>query len=151
MSTHPPRTVPEDPAACATLGDLLYRDTPKQRIPESAWVAQVRAIATQDAKALRTLFDIAHPLVSCVARRITQDGETAEEVTSEVFYEIWLRAADFDPAQGPVIGWIMNLARARAIDRVQRHTPEYPQPNNVQNRRSVANTAEQHIDGEDRL
>jgi RNA polymerase sigma-70 factor (ECF subfamily) len=34
-----------------------------------------------------------------------------------VFYDVWRRAATYDPANGSVVGWIMNQARSRAIDR----------------------------------
>jgi DNA-directed RNA polymerase specialized sigma24 family protein len=149
MSTHPPPNFPCDTAPPATLGDLLYRDRSKRRIPESAWVAQVRAIANQDAKALRTLFDIAHPMVLSLAQRITQNRETAEEVTLEVFYEIWLRAPDFDPSGGPVISWIMNMARSRALERGHRDPGKKSQPDHVEARPAAANGAGQHMVGED--
>jgi RNA polymerase sigma-70 factor (ECF subfamily) len=51
--------------------------------------------------------------------RITANRETAEEVTLDVFYEVWRKASAYDPAKGSVVGWIMNLARSRAIDRLR--------------------------------
>jgi RNA polymerase sigma-70 factor, ECF subfamily len=51
--------------------------------------------------------------------RITNNRETAEEVTLDVYYEVWRRASAYDPAGGPVVGWIMNQARSRAIDRLR--------------------------------
>jgi RNA polymerase sigma-70 factor (ECF subfamily) len=45
--------------------------------------------------------------------------ETAEEVTLDVFHEVWRRASSYDPANGSVVGWIMNQARSRAIDRLR--------------------------------
>src|SRR4029450_2938690 len=51
--------------------------------------------------------------------RITGNRETAEELTLDVFYDVWRRAASYDPAGGSVIGWVMNQARARAIYRVR--------------------------------
>ena len=51
--------------------------------------------------------------------RITANRETAEEVTLDVFYEVWQRASTYDPANGSVVGWIMNQARSRAIDRLR--------------------------------
>src|SRR6185436_19738651 len=50
---------------------------------------------------------------------ITADRETAEELTIDVFHDIWRRAAGYDPANGTVLGWIMNQARSRAIDRLR--------------------------------
>ena len=51
--------------------------------------------------------------------RITGNRETAEEVTLDVFHDVWRRASAYDPAGGSVIGWIMNQARSRAIDRLR--------------------------------
>src|SRR4029453_16907717 len=45
--------------------------------------------------------------------------ETAEEVTLDVFYDVWRNASTYDPANGSVVGWIMNQARSRAIDRLR--------------------------------
>jgi len=38
-------------------------------------------------------------------------------VTLDVFHDVWRRALTYDPADGSVVGWIMNQARSRAIDR----------------------------------
>jgi RNA polymerase sigma-70 factor (ECF subfamily) len=51
--------------------------------------------------------------------RITRNRETAEELTVDVFHDVWRRAQGYDPANGTVLGWIMNQARSRAIDRVR--------------------------------
>jgi RNA polymerase sigma-70 factor (ECF subfamily) len=51
--------------------------------------------------------------------RITGNRETAEELTVDVFYDVWRRASTFDSSEGSVLGWIMNQARSRAIDRMR--------------------------------
>ena len=51
--------------------------------------------------------------------RITANRETAEELTIDVFHDVWRRASHYDPANGTVLGWIMNQARSRAIDRLR--------------------------------
>jgi RNA polymerase sigma-70 factor (ECF subfamily) len=88
-------------------------------VPERDWVALVRSIAEGDQGALHALYERMHRLVFTVSMRITQSRETAEEVTLDVFYDVWRRAATYDPAAGTVIGWIMNQARSRAIDRIR--------------------------------
>src|SRR5439155_21144645 len=40
-------------------------------------------------------------------------------VTLDVFHDVWRRASAYDPAGGSVVGWIMNQARSRAIDRLR--------------------------------
>ena len=51
--------------------------------------------------------------------RITANRETAEELTVDVFHDVWRHAASYDAANGTVLGWIMNQARSRAIDRLR--------------------------------
>ena len=58
-------------------------------------------------------------MVFTLAMRITANRETAEELTVDVFHDVWRRAADYDAANGTVLGWIMNQARSRAIDRLR--------------------------------
>jgi RNA polymerase sigma-70 factor (ECF subfamily) len=102
-----------------TLGDLLYANRSQVPIPEGDWVRLVRGIATGDQQALRALYERTHRLVFTLAVRISGSRETAEEVTLDVFRDVWLRGAQYDPGGGPVLGWIMNQARSRAIDRVR--------------------------------
>jgi RNA polymerase sigma-70 factor (ECF subfamily) len=40
-------------------------------------------------------------------------------LTVDVFHDVWRRASGYDPADGTVLGWLMNQARCRAIDRVR--------------------------------
>lgn len=99
-----------------TLGDLLYADRSRHRIPEQEWVDLVRATATGDQAALRALYERAHRIAFTLIMRITHSRETAEELTVDVFHDVWRRAPHYDAANGTVLGWILNQARSRAID-----------------------------------
>jgi RNA polymerase sigma-70 factor, ECF subfamily len=79
----------------------------------------VQSIAAGDQLALHALYERAHRPVFTVIMRITANRETAEELTVDVFHEVWRRAARYDAANGTVLGWIMNQARSRAIDRLR--------------------------------
>jgi RNA polymerase sigma-70 factor, ECF subfamily len=79
----------------------------------------VHAIAAHDQSALHALYERAHRPVFTLIMRITCNRETADEVTLDVFHEVWRRASSYDPAGGSVLGWIMNQARSRAIDRIR--------------------------------
>ena len=102
-----------------TLGDLLYANKAKTPIPESDWVGLVQSIARGDQLALHALYTQAHRIVFTLIMRITSNRATSEELTLDVFYDVWRRASSYDPEGGPVIGWIMNQARSRAIDRLR--------------------------------
>lgn len=103
----------------ATLGDLLYADKAKPRVSEAEWVELVCAIATGEQLALQKLYGRTHRIVFTLIMRIVNNRETAEELTLDVFHDVWRRAGRYDPSGGTVLGWIMNQARSRAIDRVR--------------------------------
>ena len=79
----------------------------------------VQGIAAGDQNRLRELYERSHRLVFTLALRICGSRERAEEVTLDVFHDVWRRSAQYDPSGGSVVGWIMNQARSRAIDRVR--------------------------------
>ena len=101
-----------------TLGDILFADR-KPSTPESEWVTLVRSIAARDPRALQALYQRTHRIVFTLIMRITRNRQTAEELTLDVFHDVWRRASTYDAAQGSVVGWVMNQARSRAIDRVR--------------------------------
>jgi RNA polymerase sigma-70 factor, ECF subfamily len=105
--------------AIRTLGDLLYADRQKSRVSEEEWVALVRSIAAGDQAALRALYQRAHRIVFTLTMRISGNQQTAEELTLDLFHDVWRRASSYDPQNGPVLGWLMNQARSRAIDRLR--------------------------------
>jgi RNA polymerase sigma-70 factor, ECF subfamily len=102
----------------ATLGDVLYARS-KAPVPEQDWAALVQSIAAGDQLALHALYERAHRPVFTLIMRIAANRETAEELTVDVFHDVWQRAARYDPANRTVLGWIMNQARSRAIDRLR--------------------------------
>ena len=102
-----------------TLGDILFADKSKVHVSEDEWLQLVRAVAGGDQRALHFLYEQTHRIVFTLIVRIIANRETAEEVTLDVFYEVWRKASTYDPANGSVVGWIMNQARSRAIDRLR--------------------------------
>jgi RNA polymerase sigma-70 factor (ECF subfamily) len=102
-----------------TLGDVLYADKTIPRESEEIWAALVHSIAAGDQAALHALYERTHRVVFTLIMRIAGNHATAEELTLDVFHDVWRRAAAYDPANGTVLGWIMNQARSRAIDRLR--------------------------------
>jgi RNA polymerase sigma-70 factor (ECF subfamily) len=102
-----------------TLGDVLFGNRAKAPVPETVWVGLVKSIAGGDQLALHALYTQTHRIVFTLIMRIVSNRETAEELTLDVFHDVWRRAPLYDPAGGSVVGWIMNQARSRAIDRLR--------------------------------
>jgi RNA polymerase sigma-70 factor, ECF subfamily len=102
-----------------TLGDLLYANKTQAPVPEKDWVALVQSIGRGDQLALHALYARTHRVVFTLIMRITGNRETADELTIDVFHDVWRRASAYTPEGGSVVGWILNQARSRAIDRLR--------------------------------
>lgn len=87
----------------------------------SLWLEYVRKAALGDEGALGTLYDESSGLVYSVALRILGRPEDAEEVTLDVYSQVWRSAGTFDAARGSVPAWLITMARSRAIDRLRSH------------------------------
>ncbi len=77
------------------------------------------AIARGDEEAFAELYDRMAAYVHGVTRRVVRDPAQAEEVTQEVFVEVWRTAARFDGTRGSVRTWVLTMAHRRAVDRVR--------------------------------
>jgi len=110
---------PQRESETRTLGDLLYVSKAEVRVSEKDWVRLVQSIAAGDQLALHSLYEQTYRIVFTLIVRITNNRETAEELTVDVFYDVCRRASAYDPAGGSVVGWVMNQARSRAIDRLR--------------------------------
>ncbi len=79
----------------------------------------IRSIGAGSAEALADLYDRYASTVFGLAKRITGRVEDAEEVVQDVFAQVWRQATRYEGARATVAGWIVMLARTRAIDRVR--------------------------------
>lgn len=83
-------------------------------------VSLVSRIADGDGGALAAAFDLYSPAVLGLLCRILKGRTEAEEVLQEVFLQVWTQAGRFDPQRSSPRGWILMLARSRALDRLRR-------------------------------
>jgi RNA polymerase sigma-70 factor (ECF subfamily) len=77
-------------------------------------------VARGDAQAFAALYDELSPAVFGLARRVVRDPARAEDVTQEVFLEVWRKAARYDSNLGRPKTWIMTITHRRAVDAVRR-------------------------------
>ncbi len=82
--------------------------------------ALMRRVARGDAQAFETLYDELSPAVFGLARRVVRDPARAEDVTQEVFLDVWRQATRFDVGLGKARTWVMTIAHRRAVDAVRR-------------------------------
>jgi RNA polymerase sigma-70 factor, ECF subfamily len=86
-------------------------------------VALVARIVQRDESALAALYDRYAGMLSSVLNRILRDTQAAEEILQDIFFQLWRTAAQFDPSRGSLPGWLLVIARNRAISRLRRHNP----------------------------
>ena len=72
-----------------------------------------------DEQAFSLLYDDLAPMLYGTVLRVVRDPSMAEEVTQEVFVELWRLAARFDAERGSVRSWAAVIAHRRAVDRVR--------------------------------
>ena len=100
----------------------MTRKSQLQAVPHGAAEADedlVQRLAAGDRDAVAELYDRHAARVMGLAVRIVRNSSDAEDVVQEVFSQAWRSAPNYQPARGTVAGWLLMMARTRAIDRVR--------------------------------
>lgn len=75
--------------------------------------------AAGDEAAFTELYDLTLRRVYGTVLRVLRSPEHAEEVTQEVYVDVWRQAPRYAREKGSVMGWIATMAHRRAVDRVR--------------------------------
>ena len=102
-STPPPSALPDNPQA--------------ERAREEAELLD--KVGSGDRKSFEELHRRLATLLFSSALGILNNREAAEDVTQDVFMQIWDKAPSYDPARGKAVTWALTLARNKAIDRLR--------------------------------
>jgi RNA polymerase sigma-70 factor (ECF subfamily) len=114
----------------------------------------LRRAATGDETAFADLYDAVSSRLFGLVRRVVRDPAQSEEVTQEVFLEIWRHSARFDPSKGGAMSWMLTIAHRKAVDRVRsaeaaRHRDEgYGASNQDVTHDSTAEAVVERLDAE---
>jgi RNA polymerase sigma-70 factor, ECF subfamily len=76
-------------------------------------------VAEGDQAAFGQLYDQCAGRVLGLVRRLLKDSAQSEEVTQEIFLEVWQNAKRYDPAKGSATTWILTMSHRRAVDRIR--------------------------------
>lgn len=77
-------------------------------------------IAGGDGQAFARIFELHSPVTLGLLVRILGRRSEAEEVLQEVFLQVWTQADRYEASRSTPRGWILMLARSRALDRLRR-------------------------------
>ncbi|GAC1662835.1 MAG: sigma-70 family RNA polymerase sigma factor [Candidatus Acidiferrum sp.] len=93
----------------AAITSMGKRDAP----PDGALMQR---LILKDVSAFEQLYERHSRLVYSLVLRMLQQAGTAEEVVQDVFLQLWRNADRYDSARGPLVPWLLTLARNRALD-----------------------------------
>ena len=79
----------------------------------------IQRMAAKDANALDAFYTRYNRLAFSLVLRIVGNREDAEEVLTEVFWQVWQQSQRYDSTRGKPIAWLLTIARTRAIDRLR--------------------------------
>ncbi|MCB1909731.1 MAG: sigma-70 family RNA polymerase sigma factor [Rhodocyclaceae bacterium] len=95
--------------------------------------ALIGRMAAGDEQALGEFYDLTAARVHGLALRIVGEAMLAEEVVEDVFFAAWQQASRFEPTRGRPLGWLMVMARSRALDALRRRDSAvcHPEPSQI--------------------
>ncbi len=120
---------------------------------EQEWGLLIAQTAQGDQASLATLYDRTSPQVYGLVLKILDNREAAEEVTLDVYTQVWRQAYTYDETRGTPGSWLMTLARTRAIDRYRAGSSERGRIESLDTIElfvSEGETPEQALEGQER-
>jgi RNA polymerase sigma-70 factor, ECF subfamily len=122
-----PVTVGTSPTRSESLGGTLMQESTHRLFvmkrtdePGEDDLRLLRQIASGDEAALSAIYDRYSASVYSLVRRILKDEAAAEEITQDVFLQLWKISSRFDPQRGALRSWLLVMARNRAISHLRR-------------------------------
>jgi RNA polymerase sigma-70 factor (ECF subfamily) len=76
----------------------------------------MQGIQQEDPDALSKLYDRYNGIIKALILRVIHNETEADDLLQEIFMELWNQAKNFSPKKGKPLGWMVTLARRRAID-----------------------------------
>jgi RNA polymerase sigma-70 factor (ECF subfamily) len=80
----------------------------------------MQAIQAEDQEALSQLYDRYNGILKALILRVIHNEAEADDLLQEIFMEIWNQAKNFSAKKGKPLGWMVTLARRRAIDALRK-------------------------------
>ena len=82
--------------------------------------ALMKAVSRRRYDALAELYDRHGKRLRATIDGVVHEEAEADDVLQEIFIQIWEEAERYSPKAGKPLGWMVTIARRRAIDRLRR-------------------------------
>ena len=116
---------PENPISSQPRTEDEERDRAAADTDGQSDTSLMDRVRGRQQQAMTELFDRYASRVYSVALRVLHDGGQAEDVTQEIFFQLWRNPESFSSSRGSLGAWLLVVARNRAIDHLrQRRTTE---------------------------
>jgi RNA polymerase sigma-70 factor (ECF subfamily) len=76
----------------------------------------LRRMSSQDSRALEIFYDRYYRVAFALVIRIVKVRQEAEDVLTEVFWQVWRQSGRYTSSRGKPLSWLLTIARTRAID-----------------------------------
>jgi RNA polymerase sigma-70 factor (ECF subfamily) len=97
------RSVLDQPGVCSAPDESLMKDISRQRY------AALTELYGRHGRRLKAMID-----------SVVHEEAEADDVLQEILLQIWKEADHYSPKAGKPLGWMVTIARRRAIDRLRR-------------------------------
>ncbi len=131
---------------------IMSSETAKQ-VQDQELTQLIALTAQGDQSALATFYDRTSPQVFGLVLKILNNREAAEEVTLDVYTQVWRQAHTYDNTRGAPGAWLMMVARTRAIDRFRAGAVEHGRTESLDAIELFASddeTPEKDVEGQER-
>jgi RNA polymerase sigma-70 factor (ECF subfamily) len=112
----PVRGKPRKRARLAKSGAPAVSVVPQVEPGAPSDLELMKAIQAEDPNALAQLYDRYNGILKALILRVIHNEAEADDLLQEIFMEIWNQAKNFSSQKGKPLGWMVTLARRRAID-----------------------------------
>lgn len=79
----------------------------------------VARIAACDRDAFGQFYDRHHERIFALVLRWVRQPREAEDVLQEIFWQVWMKADQFDARRASPLAWLILIARSRAFDHLR--------------------------------
>src|SRR5262245_66258034 len=93
------------------FGEMAEDD--RTELQDREWI---RRMASKDSNALDAFYTRYNRIAFSLILRIVGNREDAEDVLTDVFWQVWQQSPRYDSSRGKPIAWVLTIARTRVID-----------------------------------
>lgn len=94
--------------------------TPHVQLGEDTDELLMNRMKEGDETALAILHRRHYSLIRTIVNRVVNNDTDTDELVVEVMHEAWKQAGNYAEEKGKALGWLVTLARRRAIDRLRK-------------------------------